>query len=248
MDVPSRTLFDVLSHFRIWKGICRSSHWTLLNWLGTDSPPRLRPRPRIVLQVNQVTIIYFWDILEAEFSTLILLKKCCEVSQRIAERKMMMMTIPTMTTTTTTTTTTIALAHQQRVTSLLAASPLLAARRTLTQTSSTKMTTNAAAKAQRPVSPHLTIYNWQLTNTLSAAHRITGAGLAGGKLDSWLVEDEVNQWKECTWVPCGTLWLRSLRPPLWEWLRRCPSPCYSLESSWLRFPSHSTAITVSVIW
>lgn len=31
---------------------------------------------------------------------------------------------------------------------------------------------------QRPMSPHLTIYSLQLTNMMSIAHRITGAGLA----------------------------------------------------------------------
>ncbi|KAI9172905.1 hypothetical protein H9P43_007036 [Blastocladiella emersonii ATCC 22665] len=34
---------------------------------------------------------------------------------------------------------------------------------------------DASAKKQRPLSPHLTIYNWNITNTLSAAHRVTGA-------------------------------------------------------------------------
>lgn len=29
----------------------------------------------------------------------------------------------------------------------------------------------------RPTSPHLTIYRWQITNTLSILHRITGLGL-----------------------------------------------------------------------
>ncbi|ORZ41113.1 hypothetical protein BCR44DRAFT_1509417 [Catenaria anguillulae PL171] len=35
------------------------------------------------------------------------------------------------------------------------------------------------AKKHRPLSPHLTIYNWQLTNSLSALHRITGAATGG---------------------------------------------------------------------
>lgn len=37
-----------------------------------------------------------------------------------------------------------------------------------------------AAKAQRPVSPHLKIYQPQLTWVMSIAHRATGAGLAAG--------------------------------------------------------------------
>jgi succinate dehydrogenase / fumarate reductase cytochrome b subunit len=34
----------------------------------------------------------------------------------------------------------------------------------------------------RPVSPHLGIYRWQLTMTLSIVHRATGIGLAVGSL------------------------------------------------------------------
>lgn len=33
-------------------------------------------------------------------------------------------------------------------------------------------------RRRRPLSPHLTIYQWQLTNTMSIGHRFTGAGLA----------------------------------------------------------------------
>ena len=39
---------------------------------------------------------------------------------------------------------------------------------------------SAAAKSQRPVSPHLQIYQPQLTWLMSGLHRITGAGLAVG--------------------------------------------------------------------
>src|SRR5579884_314834 len=40
----------------------------------------------------------------------------------------------------------------------------------------------------RPLSPHLQIYRWQLTMTLSILHRITGVGLALGAIlfVSWL--------------------------------------------------------------
>src|ERR1700729_2954993 len=39
----------------------------------------------------------------------------------------------------------------------------------------------------RPTSPHLTIYRWQIGNTLSILHRLTGAALAVGliALRSW---------------------------------------------------------------
>lgn len=36
--------------------------------------------------------------------------------------------------------------------------------------------------SKRPLSPHLQIYRWQLTSTLSIAHRATGVALAAGTL------------------------------------------------------------------
>lgn len=41
----------------------------------------------------------------------------------------------------------------------------------------------------RPLSPHLQIYRWQISNTLSIVHRLTGAGLSVGLLALawWLV-------------------------------------------------------------
>jgi succinate dehydrogenase / fumarate reductase cytochrome b subunit len=43
--------------------------------------------------------------------------------------------------------------------------------------------------SKRPTSPHLQIYRWQIGNTLSILHRITGALLAVGlvALSYWLV-------------------------------------------------------------
>jgi succinate dehydrogenase / fumarate reductase cytochrome b subunit len=35
-------------------------------------------------------------------------------------------------------------------------------------------------QAQRPLSPHIQIYRWQLTMTMSILHRISGAALAAG--------------------------------------------------------------------
>jgi len=37
-------------------------------------------------------------------------------------------------------------------------------------------------QSARPLSPHLDIYKWQLTMTLSIVHRATGIALAGGTL------------------------------------------------------------------
>ena len=38
------------------------------------------------------------------------------------------------------------------------------------------------ATDNRPLSPHLTVYRWQITMALSILHRITGVGLAVGAL------------------------------------------------------------------
>jgi len=44
------------------------------------------------------------------------------------------------------------------------------------------------SKRPRPLSPHLSIYRWQLGNSLSILHRVTGAALALGlaALSYWL--------------------------------------------------------------
>ncbi len=38
------------------------------------------------------------------------------------------------------------------------------------------------ASSERPLSPHLQIYRWQITNTLSILHRLTGIALSAGTL------------------------------------------------------------------
>jgi succinate dehydrogenase / fumarate reductase cytochrome b subunit len=44
------------------------------------------------------------------------------------------------------------------------------------------------AQDNRPLSPHLGIYRWQISNTLSILHRLTGVGLTLGliPLAAWL--------------------------------------------------------------
>lgn len=44
------------------------------------------------------------------------------------------------------------------------------------------------AKRPRPLSPHLSVYRWQLSNSLSILHRMTGVALALGLLPmvAWL--------------------------------------------------------------
>jgi succinate dehydrogenase / fumarate reductase cytochrome b subunit len=41
----------------------------------------------------------------------------------------------------------------------------------------------------RPLSPHLQVYRWQISNSLSILHRVTGAALALGlvALSYWLI-------------------------------------------------------------
>jgi succinate dehydrogenase / fumarate reductase cytochrome b subunit len=48
---------------------------------------------------------------------------------------------------------------------------------------------SAETKANRPLSPHLTVYRWQMTMAMSIVHRITGLGLYFGTLilAAWLV-------------------------------------------------------------
>jgi succinate dehydrogenase / fumarate reductase cytochrome b subunit len=45
------------------------------------------------------------------------------------------------------------------------------------------------ARSDRPLSPHLDVYAWQTSNTLSILHRLTGVALAVGAiaLVGWLV-------------------------------------------------------------
>jgi succinate dehydrogenase / fumarate reductase, cytochrome b subunit len=38
------------------------------------------------------------------------------------------------------------------------------------------------SQVQRPLSPHLQVYKWQLTSVLSILHRATGLALAGGTI------------------------------------------------------------------
>ena len=45
------------------------------------------------------------------------------------------------------------------------------------------------ANTERPLSPHLSVYRWQISNTLSIFHRMTGFVLALGAIElvAWLV-------------------------------------------------------------
>ena len=54
---------------------------------------------------------------------------------------------------------------------------------------------------QRPLSPHLSIYRWQISNTLSILHRLTGFGLTLGLIPLAL------------W-----LWGLAYEPALFDWM------------------------------
>jgi succinate dehydrogenase / fumarate reductase, cytochrome b subunit len=51
------------------------------------------------------------------------------------------------------------------------------------------LTPRRVSKAERPLSPHLSVYRWQITNTLSILHRFTGVVLTLGflVLALWLI-------------------------------------------------------------
>src|SRR6267143_316490 len=66
----------------------------------------------------------------------------------------------------------------------------------------------------RPLSPHLNIYRWQIGNTLSILHRLTGIALALGvvALSYWLISlaggDAAYGWAiRVLWSPLGVLLL-----------------------------------------
>jgi succinate dehydrogenase / fumarate reductase cytochrome b subunit len=66
----------------------------------------------------------------------------------------------------------------------------------------------------RPLSPHLQVYRWQISNSLSILHRVTGAALALGlvALSYWLIslaggEDSYDKAVHVLWSPFGVLFL-----------------------------------------
>ena len=75
------------------------------------------------------------------------------------------------------------------------------------------------AETQRPLSPHLQIYKWQVQMVTSILHRATGIALSVGALIFvwWLVslaagEDAFNQFKVCMGSPIGIVLLIG-----WTW-------------------------------
>jgi succinate dehydrogenase / fumarate reductase cytochrome b subunit len=75
------------------------------------------------------------------------------------------------------------------------------------------------AETQRPLSPHLQIYKWQVQMVTSILHRATGIALSVGALIFvwWLValaagEDAFNQFKTCMGSPIGIILLIG-----WTW-------------------------------
>ncbi|WP_109125944.1 succinate dehydrogenase, cytochrome b556 subunit [Dyella sp. C11] len=75
------------------------------------------------------------------------------------------------------------------------------------------------ADTQRPLSPHMGIYKWQVQMVTSIVHRATGIALSVGTLlVLWGVfalasgEDSYNQFKTCTGSPIGLVLLIG-----WTW-------------------------------
>ncbi|WP_114240021.1 succinate dehydrogenase, cytochrome b556 subunit [Dyella sp. C9] len=75
------------------------------------------------------------------------------------------------------------------------------------------------ADTQRPLSPHMGIYKWQVQMVTSIVHRATGIALSVGTLlVLWGVfalasgEDSYNQFKTCTGSPIGLVLLFG-----WTW-------------------------------
>lgn len=63
------------------------------------------------------------------------------------------------------------------------------------------------SQASRPLSPHLQVYRWQISNTLSILHRLTGVALSVGALAlvGWLLSLASGQaaFTQVTWVLGG---------------------------------------------
>ena len=81
------------------------------------------------------------------------------------------------------------------------------------------MSSPAATKKARPLSPHLQVYRPQLTSALSIIHRITGVGLAMGLpvFVMWLLalskdEKTYDQFLTCAHSKVGTVLLMG-----WSW-------------------------------
>ena len=57
------------------------------------------------------------------------------------------------------------------------------------------MTRTTAARRERPLSPHLGIYKWPVTMTVSILHRVTGGALYFGTLliAWWLIAASTSQ-------------------------------------------------------
>ena len=55
--------------------------------------------------------------------------------------------------------------------------------------------TQPTVTRQRPLSPHMTIYRWPVTMTMSILHRVTGGALYFGTLllAAWLISAAVGE-------------------------------------------------------
>ena len=74
-------------------------------------------------------------------------------------------------------------------------------------------------RLERPLSPHLQVYRWEITNTLSILHRFTGVALSAGAvvLVYWLVAvaGGAPAYAEAQWL-FGAAWFK-LCLLIWIW-------------------------------
>jgi succinate dehydrogenase / fumarate reductase cytochrome b subunit len=73
------------------------------------------------------------------------------------------------------------------------------------------------SRESRPVSPHLQVYRWQVSNTLSILHRVTGVGLTLGGLVIWALGSPPSQLLLVGWTFCFFFHLcNGLRHLAWD--------------------------------
>ncbi len=75
------------------------------------------------------------------------------------------------------------------------------------------------ASSERPLSPHLQIYRWQITSVLSILHRLTGLALTAGTLMlvAWLVAAAAGPQSFAAMQACAGSWLGRLLLFGWSW-------------------------------
>ena len=102
------------------------------------------------------------------------------------------------------------------------------------------------ARAERPLSPHLDVYRWQIANTLSILHRATGVALSFGALvlAGWLISIAAGYGayaRVATWLagPIGALLLFGWTFCFFYHLATASGTCSGTPAAALRRPRRS---------